>query len=712
MPLVFRQKANTVQIGQYPYIFPRPQPPSPSIYGLLFNNYDLACQIGNYTVFSYMNTGLGAINNAIISTGNNNSTIYVLAVGGGGGGGNGGFYTPLSGALYYTGGGGGGAGGVVQSTITLNSADNITIAVGSGGGGGQSGNNTTVNFTNNANLNITAVGGGAGANGSAVFASGGNGGSGGGSNTAINGINYGGGSGTSGQGTAGSDGLLLSWTDVDTNSNTIQYYAGGGGGGAGGAGGSNNLNSAYQGFTTANKYNGGDGILCSLPGISNIYGNIYWGGGGAGGIPEGPNHDSPANIFSFGGCGGGGGGGTFEAGGNGDLSGVFFANNGGGAGGSGGLNTGGGGGGDGNSQGGGVGGSGIVLVATLSSNLSMYLPSYYFTYTGADQIITIPSGYTKALIKCWGAAGGTMGHTNKFTINTGGAGGGAYSTAIFDLFGFTTLKVIVGQGGVSANMGYKTLANYGGGGLGGTFGAGGGGRSAVQILDKGTYQEIITAGGGGGAGGIFMTGTTHTNVQDNPYVSSGSYLGTGGGGGTNAWNYNTNFNEGGFSGTGTSGGSGAITLSGNPSYPSVNGNNGSNFLGGSSVDYTSGGNLYGCSGGGGGGYYGGGSGGCYTTTTNDINNVPQTAYIYGGGGGGSSYVNYNYITKYTDNYQKIPMDAKIGFANGAVPNVANNGELPPYFQYLIGNGVDETDSYQTGVSGQHGFVSIYFFTPY
>lgn len=714
MPLVFRQKTTTIQIAQYPFVFPPPSPPIPPSVGLIFQYYDALCQIGNYTIFSYLNNWNGIINNAITSTGNNNNTIYVLAIGGGGGGGTGGYYTPNSNTLYFTGGGGGGAGGVVQSTITLTTADTANITIGNGGSAGQNGNDTVIEFTNNANLNITAYGGGAGANGDSTFRAGSSGGSGGGSNTALDGINYFGGSGTPGQGTAGSAGALMSWTEVGPTSNVIQYYSGGGGGGSGGSGGLVNLNAAYQNLNTAYNYYGGDGVKSTLPGISSLCGDIYWAGGGAGGIPEGPNNDSPAGIFPFGGCGGGGGGGTFQAGGNGDISGVYFANNGGGGGGSGGINTGGGGGGDGYGQGGGAGGSGIVMIATLTTNLSMYLPNHYFTYTGADQIIPVPAGYTKAFIQCWGAGGGTLGHTNKYVINTASSGGGGYTCATFDVYGYSSMKIIVGQGGVSRNMGYVSGPIYGGGGHGGTYGGSGGGRSAVQLLVNGTYEEIITAGGGGGAGGCCIENTTLDTLGDNPYIDS--LIGSGGPGGDtnggNAWNYNANLNEGGLGGStiNSIGGAGATVVNNNPSFPPINGLNGSQFQGGSSVDYTSGGSMYGSSGGGGGGYYGGGSGGSYTTSTT-INGVAQPTYIYGGGGGGSSYVNGNYITRYTDNYQKIPMDPNISFARGDLPFAANPGALPPYFQNIIGNGTDLTNSFQTGSCGQPGLITIRFFTP-
>ena len=581
-----------------------------------FSGYDIIASIGNYTIAGYLNPT--TINNAITLSGV--QTIYILAIAGGGGG-----------AGYV--GGGGGAGGFVQKTVSLSTSDNINITVGAGGlaNGGygsnsQNGGSTTVTFTTNTINNINAVGGGGGGSYTGtVGALGGSGGGGGSKNGTAGAL---GGAGTSGQGNAGGQGA--------------SSYLAGGGGGAASAGGS---------------LTGGNGSLCNLTGISSLYPSIYWAGGGGG------STYGTATIGGSGtGSGGSGGGGTLGRI-NSNLTGLNYAPNvGGGGASSAGNNTGSGGGGDGTGGGGGSGGSGIVLVATLTSNISQIPSKYYYYYTGSDQIVPIPSGFTRATIQCWGAGGATQGRGTNTFYNTGAGGGGGYTSATFTITGYTGMKVVVGQGGISRQNGVSAQATYGGGGgqplNNASWGsASGGGRSAVQLLVLGTYTEIITSGGGGGGGG-------------SP-VNTASIGTGGGGGGTTGGNAYRNTSEGGSGGTQTTGGLPNQLSNGG----GTNGTSGTQFTGGS------GGTL---GAGGGGGYYGGGGGAFYSTGG------------FGGGGGGSSYINTTYQTASTA--QTI--------TQGTAPTVANNAGLPTYFQNKIGNGGAVTSSIVVGQHGQHGFVII------
>ena len=584
---------------------------------ILFSGYDIIASIGNYTIAGYFNPK--TTNNAITSSGV--QTIYILAIAGGGGG-----------AGYV--GGGGGAGGFVQKTVSLSTSDNVNITVGAGGlaNGGygstsQNGGNTTVTFTTNTINNVNAVGGGGGgAYSGTVGAIGGSGGGGGSNNGSAGAL---GGVGTSGQGNSGGKGA--------------SSYLSGGGGGAGTAGGS---------------LIGGNGALSTLTGISSLYPSIYWAGGGGG------STYGTATIGGIGGSGSGGSGGGGTVGKiNSDLTGLNYAQNiGGGNASSSGNNTGSGGGGDGNGGGGGAGGSGIVLIATLTSNIAQIPSKYYYYYTGADQIVPIPSGFTKATIECWGAGGATQGHGAATAYNTGAGGGGGYTSATFTITGYSTMKVVVGQGGISKQAGVSAPATYGGGAgqllnSDGNWGsASGGGRSAVQLLVSGTYTEIITAGAGGGGGSC----TANT-----------ANIGTGGaGGGLIGGNANNNSAEGGSGGNTT-------TLTGGARAPT----NGAGTVGTAGSQFTGGtGNTYGA--GGGGGYYGGGGGG-YSGN-------------FGGGGGGSSYINTTYQTASTS--QTI--------TQGTSPTIANNAGLPTYFQNKIGNGGAATSSTTVGSHGQHGFVII------
>ena len=231
---------------------------------------------------------------------NRDTTMHYLVVGGGGGGGH-----------WY--GGGGGGGGVKIGSITIPSADTLTITVGNGGASnttqqaapfpttnnGQPGNNSTIAFNNNPNLILDVSGG----RGSVFYTS------------TPSGTSYGQPGGKSGypQNNAGGEGGNLN----------AQLAGGGGGGGAGGPG--NNRSGGVG---------GAGGIGYAVTGTVFNTGNFlvsptYFGGGGG------------ASVNGAGGLGGGG---------NGSVT-------------SGTPNTGGGGGGDGNSGTVGKGGSGVVYLA-------------------------------------------------------------------------------------------------------------------------------------------------------------------------------------------------------------------------------------------------------------------------------------------------------------------------------------------------------------
>jgi hypothetical protein len=311
----------------------------------------------SYNVYAFGASGQTYV---ITYTTNSPTTAYVLAVGGGGGGGVGQ-------------GGGGGAGGVVLASIVLPVGTNNTITVSVGGGGagagtpnnplvntyypGMNGTDTTVTFSAKPSSNINAGGGcgGYGNPGLPTYTSTGSGG--------------GGGDAKSGKPVYNSslvnkNGTLSSGNDLYPYANDGGYGFGGANGGGGGAGAPGSTSGSAD---TANQMKGGNGIKCSLNGIStfnpsgtNPYGNYYWGGGGAGGGGAG-------GTGGLGGGGGGageandrlgiGGGTAINSGSNATVSTVRIA-------GSGGRNTGGGGGGSytGNTIGG-NGGSGIVVIA-------------------------------------------------------------------------------------------------------------------------------------------------------------------------------------------------------------------------------------------------------------------------------------------------------------------------------------------------------------
>lgn len=289
--------------------------------------------------------------------------INVLMVGGGGGGG---------GTTRYVGAGGGG-GGVIMKSILVPAGTNqtITINVGAGGSGGNpntNGSNTSITFnaggtqalsggTLTTVTTFTAYGGGAGAcsNDSIAATSGGSGGGGGRDTSTVK---------TGGAGNGNSTGTTSNFNYANAGGNGVS--SGGlvcaGGGGAGQVG--------YDGVTIASTTNnigrGGDGIKCSLNGISTFspssvqYGTYLWAGGGGAGAYS--NTTPGANYISGG--NGGGGAGSNQGGspsGNPGTGGITT-----GSGLNGGVNTGGGGGGSWTATSG-NGGSGICLIAIPST---------------------------------------------------------------------------------------------------------------------------------------------------------------------------------------------------------------------------------------------------------------------------------------------------------------------------------------------------------
>tara|TARA_Y100000591_G_scaffold60243_1_gene48734 strand:- start:615 stop:1445 length:831 start_codon:yes stop_codon:yes gene_type:complete len=218
--------------------------------------------------------------------------------------------------------------------------------------------------------------------------------------------------------------------------------------------------------------------------------------------------------------------------------------------------------------------------------------SQTFSYTGAQQTFTVPSGVTSITIEMWGAQGGSGGYySNSSYCSTGGKGG--YSTGNLSVTPGSSVYVYVGgqgEGFATCNTKMQSLPqnsggwNGGGNSFGGTYpGTGGGGASDIRYGGTSISDRMIVAGGGGGGG----------NSQNSTRLSNG---GAGGGTSGETMSTSTQFSL-------RTPGSGATQSSGN-----------SNGVGSSGNQNLSGG-------GGGGGYYGGGTGNNST-----------------GGGGGSGYI--------------------------------------------------------------------------
>jgi len=222
--------------------------------------------------------------------------------------------------------------------------------------------------------------------------------------------------------------------------------------------------------------------------------------------------------------------------------------------------------------------------------------SQTFSYTGAEQTLTVPSGVESITIVAYGAQGGFDGSI------AGGLGG--YSTGTVSVTPGNTIYIYVGgqgtsgNGGIACNLaggwngGGDTGNCCGGGGVAGGGAGAGGGASDVRIGGNNYSNRVIVAGGGGGAGsnrtGAYGGGATGG--------ATGSYAGVQTTGGTQS-----------------AGGQGGGHYSGCNPEPDSESTDGALGTGGRG-DGNDGG-------GGGGGYYGGGGG---------ANNY--------GGGGGSGYI--------------------------------------------------------------------------
>lgn len=225
-----------------------------------------------------------------------------------------------------------------------------------------------------------------------------------------------------------------------------------------------------------------------------------------------------------------------------------------------------------------------------------------FSYTGAAQTFTVPSGVQSISITADGAAGGASGGAN-FPHAAGGPGGQVQGTLA--VAPGAVLQVNVGgQGGTDGSE----AGGFNGGGCGGSgcmvtgntpsLAGGGGGASDIRGGSDTLADRLLVAAGGGGGGGSNSNGTTGTSVTGATGGGMG-LAGTQGGGGT------------GGSPSGKTGGGGGLGTGGN--------GGGSDFHGGDG-------------GGGGGGYHGGGAGG-----SGGSNDPAHLGAGGGGGGGGSDY---------------------------------------------------------------------------
>ncbi len=213
-----------------------------------------------------------------------------------------------------------------------------------------------------------------------------------------------------------------------------------------------------------------------------------------------------------------------------------------------------------------------------------------FSFTGVEQIFTVPGGVHSISVVAIGGVGGS----------TADASGGEAAEVTGTVTVTPSQTLYVEVGGKGKDQGEGGAGGFNGGGAG----AGGGGgasdiRTSPLVSGLSPDQRLLVAAGGGGAGG---TGPSEAGANGGAAGSPGASSSYFGGG----------------AGTPTEGGAGASGCE--PSGQGANGQLGSGGAGGNSFVES------GPGGGGGGGYYGGGGGGGACSIGSS------------GGGGGSSLI--------------------------------------------------------------------------
>jgi hypothetical protein len=264
-----------------------------------------------------------------------------------------------------------------------------------------------------------------------------------------------------------------------------------------------------------------------------------------------------------------------------------------------------------------------------------------YSYTGATQTFTVPSGVTSIQAKVWGGAG--AGHGEYYNSN-GGAGG--FGIGTIDLTGISSLNIVVGQGGQGRFTSNRTNTN---------FAVGGGTPANNKIATYGHLTSASTgenggwgseAGTGGGLSGIFNGAVTS---QSNAIVIAGGGGASGSVNGAGISGSNGGYG-GGFNQNGGDGASQSDGAHGRAGTTSAGGNNGTvHFTRNASSGYTTanGGALHGGhgniqtngsseGGGGGSGYFGGGAG-----------THGSAGGTWSAGAGGSGYADTSIVSNIT-----------------------------------------------------------------
>lgn len=257
---------------------------------------------------------------------------------------------------------------------------------------------------------------------------------------------------------------------------------------------------------------------------------------------------------------------------------------------------------------------------------------HFFSYTGAEQTLTVPVGITRARIRLWGGAGagGQYGGSRY-------GGNGGYTDVRIDVTAGDVLTIQTGRGGRHV-VGANAAGGWPDGGAGSWGDATGGGGGGSTRVFRNTDLVAIAGGGGAGCG----------------FDGSG-----GGGGGTTGGNASAGGATGASQIAGGASGSGGDAGTGPVTYASRNTQRGGN--GG-----PQGGSTGHDGGGGGGGYYGGAGGGGDARA----------------GSGGSGYVHGDADVNYfltgafgstVDESMYLPFYPGSPIALGAASNTGNPG---------------------------------------
>jgi len=278
----------------------------------------------------------------------------------------------------------------------------------------------------------------------------------------------------------------------------------------------------------------------------------------------------------------------------------------------------------------------LLFAVLFAWSHSAFAQTSTYTFTGAAQTYTVPTGVTSVTVDARGGCGGSASYTYLTTYEPTYYSRGGYGARVVCSLAVTpgqVLNVYVGGNGDTSNWHYTGSTTYSPPDT--AHGGWNGGGSSISYDSTYYYYYYYTGtrgAAGGGASDIRTGGTALTN----------RVIVAGGGGGA-SWNCSTvNWGRGGDGGSLT----GENGYDCNMYYATECGAGGTQSAGGAGATY------YGCSnagtlgiggstdtcgtyyyyyydyggGGGGGGYYGGGAG------------------AYGGGGGGSSYTDATLAT--------------------------------------------------------------------